>query len=263
MNVVGGLMVRRDRPSFVSWFPDHLKNLMPLLDHLYVRIDKTGKDVTEFLEPYRDKVTWEYQFDHPGDNYQEDRERQAILDWMLGTGAKWGFAFDADEVLEEGAAEALRAFLDADPHYRILSFPLNYSSHHRVDYVLDRSEPDEGNGVTVGRGFRLDDPEIRQWRYKADKDGLHCGTLPGQERKSTAILKEIVTVHYHACSPLEWQQKRDFYDNTEEVRKHGGIEWLYRCDRFGKEEHARPYSEIVANKEERFAALMKRLERAA
>lgn len=262
MMVVGGLMVRRDRPSFVSWFPDHLKNLMPLLDHLYVRIDPTGKDVTEFLKPYGNRIHWDYQNEHPADNYQEDVERQAILDWGVSTDADWMFCFDADEVLEEGAAEALRTFLEGNPRYRMLMFPLHYSSHHRVGYVLDRDEPDEGNGVSVGRGFRLDD-EIKKWRYQADVDGLHCGTLPGQDRRSTAILKELVTVHHHACSPQEWQQKRDFYDNTEEVRKHGGIDWLYRCDRFGKEEHARPYEEIVVNKEQRFAQLMKRLERAA
>jgi len=260
MNIVGGLMVRRDRPSFEWYFPLHLERLMPLLDHLYVRIDKTGGDVVSFLEPYGDKITWDWQFDHPAHNHLEDKERQAILDWGIETGAEWMFCFDSDEVLEEGAAQALREFVEADPKYRILRFILSYSSHHRPGYILDRNEADEGRGVGPGRAFRLSDPDIRSLRYQGDSDGLHCGTLPYQDRNAAA-LQEIFTIHYHATTPEEWKQKRDFYDNTEEVRRFGGIDWLYRCDRFGKEENAKPYDEVVTNREERFATLMKRLTR--
>lgn len=254
MLAVGGLMVRRDRPSFVEWFPKHLENLMPLIDHLYVRIDKTGEDVVSFLEPYGDKIHWDWQFDHPNDNHLEDKERQAILDWGLSTGAKWMFCFDSDEVLEDGAAEVLRRFIEAGPPYRILLFPLTYSSHHRKGFLLDWAE----TNVTVGRGFRLDDPEIREFRYKGDKDGLHCGTLPSQS-KNAAVLKEIKTIHMHATTPEEYRFKRDFYDGTEEVRRFGGIEWLYRCDRFGNEENARPYEEVIVDQEKRFATLMSRV----
>lgn len=260
MEVVGGLMVRNDRPSFSTFFPLHLERLMPLVDHLYVRIDKSGDDVVSFLEPYGDRIHWEWQYDHPAGNHLEHLERQAILDWGLSTDAEWMTAFDSDEVLEEGAAEALRRFIDADPPYRVLMFPLTYCSHHREGYLLDRNEPDNGQGVVAGRAFRLSAPEIQGFKYVGDADGLHCGTLPFHERRC-AKLKEIITVHYHACSPEEWQHKRDFYDNTEEVRKHGGIDYLYRCDRFGKEENARPYDEVVVNAEERFASLMRRLDR--
>lgn len=260
--IVGTLMVRRDRPSFERYFPLYLERLMPLLDHLYVRIDQSGDDVVSFLEPYGDKIHWEWQFPHPGDNYLEDKERQALLDWALSTGADWCFCFDSDEVLEEGAAQAIRAFIEQDPPNHVLMFPLSYCSHHRCHqgYVLDRNEPDEGNGVTAGRGFRLTE-EMANFRYVADEDGLHCGTLPGQDRKTATALTEIFTIHHHACTPAEYQQKRDFYDNTEEVRKHGGIEWLYRDDRFGKEENAKLYDEVVANAEERFAKLLSRAER--
>lgn len=237
---------------------------MPLLDHLYVRIDKTGGEVVSFLEPYGDKIHWDWQFDHPEHNHYEDKERQAILDWGYSTGAEWMFCFDCDEVLEEGAAEALREFVLAGPPYRLIMFPLTYSSHHREGYVLDRDE----TAVSAGRGFRLD-PEMANFRYQADEDGLHCGTLPGQDRQTTAILKEIVTVHYHATTPEEWMLKREFYDDTAEVRKHGGIEVLYppcgeppySCDRFGKESNARPYEDVIANQEKRFAGLTRRLNR--
>lgn len=264
MMVVGGLMVRRDRPSFVDWFPLHLQRLMPLLDHLYVRIDKTGGDVVSFLEPYGDKIHWDWQYDHPNNNHLEDKERQAILDWGLSTGADWMFCFDSDEVLEEGAAEVLRRFVEADPPYRVLCFPLSYSSHHRPGYVLPWRE----SRVVSGRAFRLD-PEMASWHYVGDEDGLHCGTLPGQDRSNSAALKEIITVHYHATTPEEWLHKRDFYDDTAEVRKHGGIEVLYplcgeppyKCSRFGQEDHAVPYEQAVAGRQQRFLQLMKRLDR--
>lgn len=256
--VVGGLMVRRDRPSFETFFPLHLERLMPLLDHLYVRIDRSGDDVVQFLEPYGDKVHWEWQHDHPNDNHLEDQERQAILDWALSTGADWCFAFDSDEVLEEGAATVIREFIEQNPPFKILRFPLSYSSHHREGYVLDRKEPDNGTGVTPARGFRLTE-EMHDFRYVGDADGLHCGTMPSQESKTEAAsLNEIFTIHYHACSPEEYRQKRDFYDNTEEVRKHGGIDYLYRCDRFGKEENAKPYDEVVVDAPARFARLLNR-----
>lgn len=262
VSVVGGLMVRNDRPSFDWFFPLHLERLMPLIDHLYVRIDKTGGSVVPYLEPYGDRIHWDWQHDHPNNNHLEHLERQAILDWGKSTGAEWMFCFDSDEVLEEGAAEVLRQFVDADPPYRVLMFPLTYCSHHREGYLLDRDEPDEGQGVVAGRGFRLSAPELQDFQYVGDEDGLHCGTLPFHEKRA-ARLREIITVHYHACTPEEWQHKRDFYDNTEEVRRHGGIDWLYRCDRFGKEENAKPYDEVVTNRERRFRALMKRLKRAA
>lgn len=266
--IVGTLMVRRDRPSFEWFFPLMLERTMPLLDHLHVRIDPSGDDVVSFLEPWGDKVTWEWQFDHPHDNHLEDRERQALLDWAISTGAKWCFAFDSDEVLEEGAADAIRRLIEREPLHRAFGFPLSYASHHRPGYILDRNEPDDGRGVTVGRGFRLDSPELREFRYKGDADGLHCGTMPIRER-SGHILRELYTVHYHACTPEEWLHKRDFYADTEEVRKHGGIDKLYplcgeppyACDRFGKEANARPYTEVVVNAEERFEAMIRRLER--
>lgn len=260
-------MVRNDRPSFSTWFPLHLERLMPLLDHLYVRIDKTGDDVISYLEPYGDKVHWDWQYDHPHDNHLEDYERQAILNWGLSTGAKWMACFDSDEVLEQGAAELLRDFIAQEPGYRILMFPLTYSSHHREGYVLNRDE----TSVSAARMFRLDDEELKTWRYKGDSDGLHCGTLPGQERRSTAIFKELITVHYHATTPEEWDQKRAFYAGTEEVAKFfpdGAVgayplcgEPPYHCDRFGKEANAVPLEDVLVNREQRFATLMARLDR--
>lgn len=254
-------MVRNDRPSFASFFPQHLERLMPLIDHLYVRIDKTGGDVTSYLEPYGDKIHYDFQHDHPADNHLEHLERQAILDWMVSTGARWGACFDSDEVLEEGAAELLRRFLDQGCTYRVLMFPLTYSSHHRPGYVLNRDE----SNVSAARMFRLTD-EMKTFRYVGDEDGLHCGTLPGQERRSTAIFKELITLHYHACTPEEWLFKRSFYEGTAEVSKHGGIDLLYplcgeppyECSRFGKEANAVPLEEVLLNRDQRFATLMAR-----
>lgn len=256
---VGGLMVRRDRPSFSEWFPKHLENVMPLVDHLYVRIDPKGDDVLEFLEPYGDRIHWDWQYERKTDAHTEAAERQAILSWGLETGAEWMHCFDSDEVLEDGVTPHLRRFLEADPPYRVLIYPLTYSSHHRPGYLLDRSE----TSVSVGRGFRLSDPEIRNFRYVGDRDGLHCGTLPS-ESKNAAVLREIHTIHYHACSPEEWLQKREFYDNTVHVRRWGGIEKLYPlcengCDRFGKESNARPAEEVLANGPERWTRLERRV----
>lgn len=242
---------------------------MTLVDHLYVRIDESGDDVVSFLEPYGDKIHWDWQSEHRvKDIHVESFERQAILDWGLSTGAEWMWCFDSDEVLEEGAAQALRDFVDQDPSYRLLLFPLTYSSHHREGYLLDRDEAQYGKGVSAGRGFRLTDPEIREWRYVGDRDGLHCGTLPSESKKA-AVLKEIITVHYHACTPEEWQQKRDFYSDTVHVRRWGGIDYLYplcgdypySCDRFGKERNARPYEEVVVDGSERWKRLQRRIDR--
>lgn len=263
---VGGLMVRRDRPSFEFYFPLHLERLMPLLDHLYVRIDRSGGDVLSFLAPYQNKVTWEWQYDHPKNNHLEHKERQAILEWGLSTGAEWMHCFDSDEVLEEGAAEVLRTFIEGNPKYRMIKYLMNYSSHHRENYLLDRDEA----GFAAARSFRLSDPELKGWQYVGDEDGLHCGTLPGEHKRSAAILRELYVIHYHALSPEEWDMKRAFYSNTAEVLRNfpdGDLgaypecgDPPYHCDRFGKESNALPYDDIVNNQQERFDALLRRLQ---
>lgn len=262
--VVGTLMVRADRPSFDWVFPLHLERTLPLLDEMYVRVDPLVGAERVIAHLDHPKIHWDYQYEHPKHTHMEDKERQQMLNWALSTGAKWCFSFDSDEVLEDGAAEQLREFVDADPAYRILLFPLTYSSHHREGYVLDWVE----TSVSVGRGYRLDDPEIRNFTYVGDKDGLHCGTLPSEDKRA-AVMKEIKTIHYHATTPEEWAFKRSFYEDTWHVGRYGGIEKLYplcgeppySCDRFGKESNAIPIEDALINREERFAKLMQRIGR--
>ena len=160
MFVLGGLMVRADRPSFEWVFPLHLERLLPLVDQLYVRVDLPGAErVIPFLDD--PKITWEYQNEKPTHHHSEEIERQALLDRAFEVGADWMTVLDADEVLEAGAAEVLREFLEADPDYNGFRLPLTYSSHHRVGYVLDRAETD----VSADRIFRLDE-HMRGYRYK-------------------------------------------------------------------------------------------------
>lgn len=257
-------MVRADRPSFETWFPQHLERILPLLDHYYVRVDIPGKErVLPFLD--HPKITWELQNDKPAHHYHEERERQALLDKAFEVGADWVTVLDSDEVLEPGAAQALREFLDADPPYNGFRLPLTYSSHHREGYVLNRDE----SNASADRIFRLDD-KMRNYRYRADSDGLHCGSIPNVGRK-VGVLKEIQTVHYHATTPEEWEMKRNFYAGTTEVKRFwedaefGAYplcgEPPYSCNRFGKESNAVPLESVMGNRDRRFEALMKRLKR--
>lgn len=260
--ILGGLMVRADRPSFEWVFPLWLERTLPLVDVLYARVDHPGKErVIPFLN--HPKIVWEMQNEKPTHHHHEEMERQAILDKGFEMGAEWMAVFDSDEVLEEGAAEALRAFIHANPPYNGLRTPLTYVSHHRLGYVLNRDE----TSVSVDRIFRLDET-MRGYRYRSDGDGLHCGSIP-EVGKKIAVLKEIQTFHYHACSPEEWAMKREFYAGTVEVKRFWkNAEWgaypecgepPYKCDRFGKEENAVPMEEVLKDREKRFAALMSRL----
>lgn len=259
--IVGGLMVRADRPSFEWVFPLHLQRLLPLVDQLYVRVDLPGKErVIPFLDD--PKITWEYQNEKPTHHHHEEMERQALLDYAFTTDAKWMVVLDADEVLEEGAAEALRDYLQSDPAPDGFRLPLTYSSHHRDGYVLDRDE----TGVNANRIFRLNE-SMRDYRYRSDGDGLHCGSIPELDARAI-VLKGIVTVHYHATTPEEWAMKRQFYAGTYEVKRfwdnaeYGAYpecgEYPYHCDRFGKERNAVPLESVLVNREQRFANLLSR-----
>lgn len=248
MKVVGTGLVGRDRESFDWFYPRHLEELMQLVDHLYVRIDDDPEPVLPFLEPYGDRITWEPQADTP--RFQEDIERNALLDWTLKQEPNWCFSFDADEVLEPGGGKQIRDWLEqtGDRYFRVVSFLLNYSSHHRPGYLLPV-------GGQAWRGYKIDQ-DAHTYRYQADEDGLHCGTVPTAQSKKYKCMKEVVLMHFHATNCEEYMQERAFYDNTAEVNKHGGIDLLYRCDRFGDEMQARPESEWLSDRDERYERLM-------
>lgn len=245
MDVVGLGLVNYDRDSFQWWYPLHLQGIMALVDHLYLRIDNDPAPVTPFLEPYGDRITWEPQADTP--RFQEDLERNALLDFALATDAGWAFCFDADEVLEDGGGAVLRRWVNTDPDAGCISLKLHYSSHHRPGYILPV-------GGKAWRGFRLD-AHAKVYRYQADEDGLHCGTVPAYDRPSYKGLRDPKVIHYHATSCEEYMAERAFYDDTAEVRKHGGIDFLYRCDRFGDERQAFPIEELAKDRDQRFARI--------
>lgn len=261
--IVGTGLVNYDRPSFDWWYPKHLAELMQLVDHLYVRIDDDPAPVLPHLEPYEDRITWELQTDTP--RFQEDLERNALLDWALDTGAEWCITLDTDEVIEDGGGAVLRQWLESDPECGCFSLQLHYSSHHRPGYILPV-------GGKAWRGYRLDD-KARAYRYQADEDGLHCGTVPAYDRPSYRGLKNPKIIHYHATTPEEWLAEREFYDNTAEVRNHGGIDVLYPlcgdgppwgCDdypRFGKESDGFPIEDLGKDRADRFARITRGAER--
>lgn len=252
--IVGLGLVKRDRDSFDWWFPQHLTQIMALVDHHYIRIDDDPSGITPFLKPYGDRITWEPQADTA--RFQEDLERNALLDYALQTDAEWAFCFDADEVLEDEGAQTVREWLHTDPPAACLSFQLHYCSHHRPGYILPV-------GGKAWRGFRLDD-QARSYRYQADEDGLHCGTVPAYDRPEYRGLRNPKVIHYHATSCEEYMAERAFYDGTAEVRKHGGIDLLYACERFGNESDAFPLKDLAKDREDRFSRIRtERLDRGA
>jgi hypothetical protein len=252
MKIVGIGLVKRDRPSFDTWYPLHLAQVMELVDRHYIRIGGDPTGVFPHLEPYGDRIEWDV--DNDSTRFVEDTERQALLDWASQTDADWVACFDADEVLEEGGAEVLKRWLGArdQRHVRCVSLHLHYSSHHRPGYIL----PVEAK---AWRLFRMDSV-ARAHRYVADEDGMHCGSVPRWgERRQYRGLKRPTIIHYHATSCEEFMAERAFYDGTAEVAKHGGIDYLYRCDRFGKESEAFPLSDLALTRAEHYARVMPEL----
>lgn len=245
-------MVRRDRASFDEWWPAHLASVYALADAVYFRVDpETSADVLDvFARAYPNgaprPTLIETQFDHFG-RFQEDAERQELLRWALASGAEWAVCLDADEVIEPGGAEALRALL-LGPRartFRLVRVILTYSSHHRPGWVLPRG------GFQPWRAFRLD-RRVARYVYRSDADGLHCGSVPSPAVGSIT-LPDLRVLHYHATTPAEYMAEREFYAGTVEVEKHGGIDHLYRCDRFGDEREAVPLEVELAGAEERLA----------
>lgn len=225
--IVGIEMAVCDRPSFHEWYPKHLEGVLKLVDHLHVRVGDDGPI------PYLDhpRISWERQHPKRGRFFDEAAERQALLSWALGSGASWAVCFDADEVIYSGW-ETLRSYME-QPDSMLWGVHLNYASHHRPGYVLPRA------GINPWRGFRLDET-CKNFRYQGDADGLHCGSVVPHAHGQQDFLTHGFVVHYHATSPEEYMAERAFYSDTTEVDKHGGIDYLYRCDRFGSEHEARP-----------------------
>lgn len=266
--IVGVEMAIYDRPSFADWWPRHLASVLELVDRLYLRIDPKTYDAVvgvldRFMEgrperlvdlntetrPDADGEIWvARQFDHYG-RFQEDAERQELLRWALSTGAEWAVCFDADEVLEPGGGGALRQMLLSEKArtFRLVRVVLSYSSHHRPAYVLPRG------GFCPWRAFRLD-RFAGGYRYQSDEDGLHCGSVPAPGI-AAVVVPDLRVIHYHATTCEEYMAERAFYANTTHVEEWGGIDWLYRCDRFGDERMAVPVEQELAGAEERLARI--------
>lgn len=245
-----------DRPSFEDWWPRHLDEVLELVDELYLRIDPATYDrVLEVLDMYfverpqfRTRIVVDRQHDHFG-RFQEDAERDALLAWALRRGYHWAACFDADEVLEPGGGRALRALLNQPVAntFRLARVVLSYSSHHRPGYVLPRG------GYCPWRLFKLDD-FARHYRYESDEDGLHCGSVP-YPGVAAVTIPDLRVIHYHATTCAEYMLERAFYAGTTHVDEWGGIDWLYRCDRFGDERLAIPLEQELSGAEERLARI--------
>jgi hypothetical protein len=254
--IVACELVTRDRQSFDDWWPLHLAEVLELADRLYLRVDPDTSGLVlatlhRFLaenDHLCEAVTVDPQFTEYG-RWQEDAERQALLEWAHGQQADWCAVFDADEVIEPGGGRALRSLLESPRAggFRVLAVQLNYISHHRPGHVLPRA------GIDPPRIFRLDD-YAAACRYVSDSDGLHCGSVPWP---TIAAVKapDLRVVHYHATTPAEYMGERSFYDNTVEVARWGGIDWLYRCDRFGDEHQAVPLEELFDRRDERLGRI--------
>lgn len=249
--IVGVELVRRDRESFDVWWPQHLRELAQLVDKLYLRIDpeswaRVTAMVTQLL-PAGFEVYLAQQDTERFGRFQEDHERQQLLAWAHDQQASWVTCFDADEVIEPGGGAALRSMLFRPEmrRHRLVRVILSYSSHHRPGWVLPRG------GFKPWRAFRLD-KRTAKYRYQSDADGLHCGSVP-QPGVGSVTVPDLRVLHYHATSCAEYMDERRFYDQTVEVDRHGGIDYLYRCDRFGAEEEAIPLDQELTGAEERLA----------
>jgi hypothetical protein len=253
--IVGVELVKRDRASFDEWWPAHLEELVQLVDHLYLRVAPESHDaIAALLAQHRERLAplagdmtitvHEQDTDRFG-RFQEDHERQQLLEWAHQQGAKWAACFDADEVIEPGGGRALRAMLGtkAMARSRLVRVILTYSSHHRPGWVLPRG------GFKPWRVFRLDQ-RTTKYRYLSDADGLHCGSVP-QPGVGSVTVPDLRVIHYHATSCAEYMAERAFYDQTVEVHNHGGIDYLYRCDRFGDEAEAIPLEQELTGAAER------------
>jgi hypothetical protein len=229
-----------------------LVEIAELVDSLYLRVDPADLDyVYELFAQHWPSNRLGYRID-PQDTerfgrFQEDHERQHLLAWAHEQGAEWAACFDADEVLEPGGGAALRQLLHhrSQRRTRLVRVILTYSSHHRPGYVVPRG------GFKPWRVFRLD-KRTAGYRYQSDKDGLHCGSVP-QPGVGSITVPDLRVVHYHATSCAEYMNERRFYDSTIEVHNHGGIDYLYRCDRFGDEAEAIPLEQELTGAAERLA----------
>lgn len=254
--IVGVELVTRDRESFDWWWPQHLTEVLECVDRLCVRADPAKFDEIEKVLREADtvddrRVELVPQFTEYG-RWQEDAERDALLAWALemgqdGNRAEWCVCFDADEVIEPGGGRALRRFLGspAVDDRRVVGVYLTYSSHHRIGWVLPTVD------TPTWRAFRLDE-QARSYSYKSDEDGLHCGSVPWAHMANITV-PDLRVVHYHALTCEEYMAERAFYDNTGEVTRNGGIDWLYRCDRFGDEHQAVPLADALLSRDERLA----------
>lgn len=264
--VVGIEMAIRDRESFDSWWPTHLAEVLELVDRLYLRVDNSTYDqVMRVLERFTaerdeeirrgareerwpaDMITVDRQFTAYG-RFQEDAEREALRDWAVETGAPWAVCFDADEIIEPGGGRALRALLTESTWaqtFRLVRVVLSYTSHHRPGYVLPRG------GFMPWRAFRLD-RMAAEYRWQADRDGLHCGSVPFPGIGSVTV-PDLRVIHAHATSCAEYMAERAFYAGTSHVEAWGGIDHLYACGRFGDERMAVPVEQELAGAAERLA----------
>ncbi|MDP3711748.1 MAG: methyltransferase domain-containing protein [Mycobacteriales bacterium] len=174
----------RARMVAVLRFRDEQAHAQDLLDHLadvvdaaVVLDDRSGDATPEICAAHPLVTTVLHNRNEPAD---EVRDKNRLLDAALADGAEWVLALDADERIEPGGEQLLRAMVDSAPPWVDC---LSLDCLHLWDSMLQaRFDGAYGRDIRHPRLFRTEAVRELGARFaSAGHDaGLHCGSVPAE-----------------------------------------------------------------------------------
>jgi glycosyltransferase involved in cell wall biosynthesis len=206
------------------WLAEVLASIQPLTKDILLFDDHSTDSTREIAKRFGCVV-----LESPFTGTDEARDKNHLLSVVRTMGPDFVLTIDGDEVLEEGAAEKIKAKLD--PRYPLYAFPFRYLWNDRDHYRAD--------GVYA---------KFQQWRmfalagqtkplYFPTTHGVnfHCGNTPqGLQGQGAMIQSPILHLGYmHSEDRIRkyhWYNMVDPKNHSEDCYRHMVIGDLYPAD---------------------------------
>lgn len=195
--IIGALRVKDEN----RWIERAIRSILPLCDRVVVFDDNSTDNTVELcrLTPKTEVIR------SPFNGLDEQRDKNRLLDEVMGYRPEWIIMIDGDEMLAPGAAEQLRAAMR--PGINCISL--------RVLYLWNDENTVRMDGV-YGDFHRESVFRPTGARFEANGNGgnFHCGNVPWAIRQKRTVT-DIPLYHFGYLHREDRLRKYAFYNEKD------------------------------------------------